>query len=371
MKKLAAFLIVWLCLSVPMTAGAVSARAWAVVEQSSGRLVAGSNVSRRLPMASTTKIMTALLAVESGRLDETITVPPEAVNVEGTSMGLQPGETIPLRDVVYGLMLESGNDAANTIAMTLDGSLESFAAHMNRKAAQLGLQDTHFMNPSGLDASGHYTTALDLARLGAIAMKNADFRQIAGTKRISVSYEGNPRGRTLVNHNRLLGSLDGVTGIKTGYTKMALRCLVTSATRGGVTLVVATLNDPNDWDDHTSLLADGFAQLHPQQVNVKGPAALSVVGGTKAKVALELPAALTAALRDGETARAKVEIDLPRFVYAPVSAGQELGEAVCRVDGVKVAAAPICAEADVPLSPKPAGLWARFANFWRSLFARR
>lgn len=341
-----------------------------MVEQNSGRLVAGADVSERLPMASTTKIMTALLAVESGRLDETITVPAEAVNVEGTSMGLRPEERITLRAVVYGLMLRSGNDAANTIAMVLDGSLESFAARMNRRAARLGLQDTHFMNPSGLDAAGHYTTALDLARLGAAAMNNADFRQIVGTKRIRVSYDGIPNGRVLTNHNRLLGTLDGVNGIKTGYTKKALRCLVTSATRDGVTLVLATLNDPNDWDDHTALLAEGFDRLHARQLPVSVPSALAVVGGTSARVAVEAPESLTAALQDGEAARAQVEIDLPRFVYAPVRKGQRLGEAVCRVDGVKAASTPLYAAGEVPLSQKPAGWWARFVHFWGSLFAR-
>lgn len=369
MKKLAAFVLVFLCLAVPLRAQAVSAHAWAMVEQSSGRYIEGANVSQRLPMASTTKIMTALLAVESGRLDETITVPAEALTVEGTSMGLKPEERITLRAVVYGLMLRSGNDAANTIAMVLDGSLESFAAHMNRRAAQLGLQDTHFMNPSGLDAQGHYTTALDLARLGAYAMQNADFRQIVGTKSIRVSYDGIPNGRTLTNHNRLLGTLDGVIGIKTGYTKKALRCLVTGAVRNGVTLVLATLNDPDDWADHAALLTQGFSLLHPQEFGVCLPAAEAVVGGTKGGVALTADPTLTAALRADENG--KVEIELPRFVYAPVRKGQQLGEAVCRVNGVKAASEPVYAAADVPLSARPAGLWARFVHFWQSLFSRR
>lgn len=368
-KKLVAFACIFLCLAVPLRTRAVSARAWAMVEQSSGRYIEGANVSRRLPMASTTKIMTALLAVESGRLDETITVPAEALTVEGTSMGLKAEERITLRSVVYGLMLRSGNDAANTVAMVLDGSLESFAAHMNRRAAQIGLQDTHFANPSGLDAAGHYTTALDLARLGAYAMRNADFRQIVGTKRIQVSYDGVPNGRTLTNHNRLLGTLDGVVGIKTGYTDKALRCLVTCAVRNGVTLVLATLNDPDDWDDHTALLAQGFSLLQPREMAVGLPAAEAVVGGTQSRVALTADPTLTAALRADESA--KVEIDLPRFVYAPVCKGQQLGEAVCRANGVSAAREPIYAAADVPLSQRPAGLWARFMHFWQSLFSRR
>ena len=372
MKKLTAFLAVFLIFSACFCARAVSAKAYALVDQASGRLIAGQDTGEELPMASTTKIMTALLAVESGKLDRTITVPAEAVNVEGSSMGLRPDETITLRDVVYGLMLSSGNDAANTIAMVLGGSIDGFASMMNSRAQQLGLSHTHFMNPSGLDASGHYTTALDLARLGADAMKNPDFRQIAGTRKISVTYDGIRNGRTLTNHNRLLGTLDGVIGIKTGHTQKSGRCLVTCAARNGVTLVLATLRDPDDWDDHTALLDQGFASLKSQALTVGRPvAAANVVGGTRDTVAVAYDPDVTAALRSGEAARVTEEVDMPRFVYAPVARGQKLGEVLFRVDGNTVASEEITAAADVPYKQKPPGLFALAARFFRSLFARR
>lgn len=371
-KKLTAFLAVFLIFSAAFCARAVSAKAYALVDQASGRLIAGQDVDEELPMASTTKIMTALLAVESGKLDQTITVPAEAINVEGSSMGLRPDETITLRDVVYGLMLSSGNDAANTIAFVLGGSIEGFASRMNSRAQQLGLYHTHFMNPSGLDAQGHYTTALDLARLGADAMENPDFRQIVGTKKISVTYDGIRNGRTLTNHNRLLGTLDGVIGIKTGHTRKSGRCLVTCATRNGVTLVLSTLSDPDDWDDHTALLDQGFASLTSQALTVGRPVvSANVVGGTRNSVSVVCDPDVTAALRGGEAARVTEEVDMPRFVYAPVAKGQTLGEVVFRVDGEKVASAEITATGDVPYKQKPPGFLTLAVRFFRSLFARR
>ena len=202
MQMYSFFILLTLCAGA--RAGAVSAKAYALVEAETGRLITGANVSERLPMASTTKIMTGLLACESGRLDEEFVVPEEPLRVEGSSMGLVPGERITLRDLVYGLMLESGNDAANTIAYLLEGSIEAFAEKMNEKAENLGLENTHFDNPSGLDGPTHYTTALDLARLGAHAMQNEDFADIVSTWEKRVPYNGIQNGRRLVNHNALL-----------------------------------------------------------------------------------------------------------------------------------------------------------------------
>lgn len=354
-------------------ARALSARSYALVEQTTGRLVEGSNENTRRPMASTTKIMTGLLACESGRLDETFQVPAEALTVEGSSMGLQPDESVTLRTLVYGLMLESGNDAANAIAMLLGGSIDGFAAQMNAKAQELGLANTHFANPSGLDDKDHYTTALDLARLGAYAMKNADFAQIVGTKSIRVTYNGAANGRTLTNHNRLLGSYDGEIGIKTGFTDASGRCLVSCATRGGVTLVAVTLNDPDDWKDHASLLDAGFTKLKAvplmdealeQQVKVQGGVANTVTVRAEADAA--------AALQDAERSRVQEQKKLPAVLKAPVQAGQQVGELVFTLDGVEVARQPVFAVNGVACPPKPSNpLVAFFAGigaFFKGLF---
>lgn len=349
----------------------ISAKAAALIEQGSGRLLYGKNETAQLPMASTTKIMTGLLAVESGRLDTVYTVPPEALRVEGSSMGLLPGEKITLRDLIYGLMLESGNDAANAIAICLAGSVENFVARMNERAAQLGLQNTHFVTPSGLDAAGHYTTALDLARLGAYAMSNAQFARIVSTQKIRVTYDGNANGRSLYNHNKMLSLYDGTVGIKTGFTKKCGRCLVSCATRNGVTLVVCTLNDPNDWKDHETLFDRGFAMLHTVPVAVSQPAiAEPVVGGVRNSVKVNIPLTVSAALKDGEALKITQKTEMPRFIYAPVQKGQVLGAVKLCVGDTVVARAELTASDAVAIqsAPAPGGFWHWLGGLFSQLF---
>lgn len=377
LKKLAAFFIVITIIGSGLTAGAYSAKSYALVEQSAGRLLTGKNENARLPMASTTKIMTALLAVESGRLDSTVTVSEEAVKVEGSSIGLKAGEKITLRDLVYGLMLESGNDAANAIAISLDGSIAGFADKMNQKAASLGLSNTHFMNPSGLDNAQHYTSALDLARLAAYAMENSEFEKIVSTKKIRITYDGMKNGRTLVNHNRLLNCYEGAIGVKTGFTKKCGRCLVSCAKRDGVCLVSVTLNDPNDWDDHTELLNYGFGLLKGVRLfDLVSPPSVTanVVGGTKDTVAGDYDRDATAGLTEQECSRIKMKINLPQFVYAPVKSGQKLGEIVFTLDGKTAAKTDIRAAAGVaeyrpPEAPNPLlSAWNAVVSFFKNVF---
>lgn len=374
---LLALLSALLVFSPALPVAAYSAKSYAVVEAASGRVVEANNARQKLPMASTTKIMTALLAVESGKLDQTVTVPAEAIRVEGSSMGLVAGEKITLRSLVYGLLLESGNDAANTIAYALSGSVPAFAERMNARAFEAGLYDTHFANPSGLDDPDHYTTALDLARLGALAMKNPAFAQIAGTQRIRVTYNGAAGGRTLVNHNRLLKSYEGAIGIKTGFTKKCGRCLVSCAQRDGVRLVVATLDDPDDWDDHARLLDGGFNLL--KSTPLFSPAArpevrAKVVGGLRESVACDYDAGLAAGLTAAESVRVRMQIDLPRFVYAPVKKGQKLGQIVFQLDGAVVAETDLTARSDVGLFTVPrrngffSSLWRDISEFLSGLF---
>lgn len=358
---------VFLIFAFAIPSYALSAKSAAVVEQTTGRLIFGENENERLPMASTTKIMTGLLAVESGKFDEVVTVPQEALRVEGSSMGLKPGEKITLRDLTYGLMLESGNDAANAIAIFLGGSIDGFVKRMNDRAMSLGLKDTQFVTPSGLDADGHYTTALDLARLGAYAMRNREFASVVSTKKIRVTYDGVKNGRVLCNHNRMLEGYDGAVGIKTGFTKKCGRCLVSCARRDGVSLVVCTLHDPDDWKDHASLLDSGFKLLQSRKLlNEPLTIAQNVVGGQSDIVEGRCGDEICAALGQGEESRVKMQIEMSRFVYAPVREGQEIGSVVFTLDGKEIARGSFKACGSVAQQPVPRKTNI-FTAFWESI----
>lgn len=232
----------------------ISASAACVIDAESGRVLCEYHAHEKRGMASTTKIMTALVALEQGNLKDVCTVSQNAANTEGTSMYLKPGEEITLEALLYGLMLSSGNDAAVAIAEHVGGSASRFAALMNQKAAEIGLVDTSFQNPNGLTAKDHFTTAYDLAQIARCAMQNEMFRTIVSTKDKRVTDASGQNEHTLHNHNRLLAQLDGCVGIKTGFTKAAGRCLVTALERDGRHLICVTLNDPNDWADHSNLL---------------------------------------------------------------------------------------------------------------------
>ena len=236
-------------------APAISAKRAVVLDAATGRVLFDHHAEARAGMASTTKIMTGLLVAETCALDAPVEIPPEAVGVEGSSLSLEAGEVLRVETLLYGLLLHSGNDAAAALAIYCDGSVEAFADRMNRRAWELGLWDTHFVNPHGLDAEGHYSTALDLARLAAAAMENEVFRQVVSTKTIVLE------GRSFTNHNKLLWQYDGADGVKTGYTQATGRILVSSAVRDGRRLIAVTMDDGNDWADHAALLDYGFAQL--------------------------------------------------------------------------------------------------------------
>ena len=222
----------------------------------SGSFIINKDMNLKLPMASTTKIMTALLAIELCKNDEVVTVPLEAVGVEGSSVYLKEGDQITVKNLIYSVLLQSANDAAEALAIYISGDVQSFAELMNKRAREIGLSETSFENPHGLDSENHYTTAHDLAILASVAVKNELFLQIASTYK----YEFNlaESKRLLVNHNKLLKSYPNTYGIKTGYTKKSGRCLVSYASREGKNLICVTLNAPNDWCDHKNMLEYGF-----------------------------------------------------------------------------------------------------------------
>lgn len=254
--------------SLPQFSG-TSARAACLIDAKSGAVLYSYNSDKRLPMASTTKIMTALTVLETLDPDKEITVPKEACGVEGSSIYLYPQEKITVKNLLYGLMLESGNDAASALAYACCGSEEKFAELMNGKAHDLGLIDTHFTNPHGLPDENHYTTAYELALIAAKALENEDFRTITSTATYACKVDGKSASRFFSNHNRLLRSYEGCIGVKTGFTKTAGRCLVSAAERGGRRYVAVTLGDGDDWRDHTAMLDFAFENFGCSEIAPK------------------------------------------------------------------------------------------------------
>lgn len=284
MRRGIIFIVLCLLINSGLSVAALetSAKAAVVINGDTGEMIYAVNAGERLPMASTTKIMTALLLCEQGKPEKTVTVSADMLQVEGSSMGLLAGDTVTYRDLLYGMLLASGNDAANVTAYVLDGSIEQFASRMNRKAAELGLTDTRFVTPSGLDAEGHYTTAADLAKLARIALQNDAFARAAASAE-AVCYYGNPPyKRTLKNHNKLLNLSDGVVGVKTGFTKKSGRCLVSAMKKDGKFVIAVTLNDPNDWADHEALLSYGIDAVTTTDYMPKTARySLPVIGGDR------------------------------------------------------------------------------------------
>ena len=330
-------------LSIPLSAVSVSAQASVLLECSRGEVIYALNETARLPMASTTKIMTALVALEKGDFSRSYEIPAAAVGVEGSSVYLQSGEHLTLEELLYAVMLESANDAAAAVALIVGGTMDGFAAMMNEKAAQLGLADTHFTNPHGLDDAEHYTTALDLARLAVYALENPAFAAMVSTERKTISLHDGEGTRVLVNHNRLLRTYDDIIGVKTGYTKRSGRCLVSAAERDGVRLAAVTLNAPDDWRDHRALLDYGFGLY--ECVTLAEPGEYTV----------ELPCTgsetcvLTAVNRDPLSlvlpvgTEVSVQTESRGLWFAPVEEGQVVGVVRFFAGGKELASLPLTA----------------------------
>lgn len=249
----------------------VSAKSAVLMDQESGRVLYEKDAHEKRRIASITKIMTAILAIESGKLDKVVKVSERATKAEGSSVYLKPNEKIKLEDLVYGLMLRSGNDTAEAIAENVGGSLDGFVLLMNQKAQEIGMANTHFANPHGLDNfENHYSTAYDMALLTRYAMQNETYRVISGTKIHKAPNPGENWDRVWKNKNRLLKKYKYSTGGKTGYTKRAKRTLVSTATKGDLNLIAVTLNAPDDWDDHIAMFEYGFNQYDLVEVISKG-----------------------------------------------------------------------------------------------------
>lgn len=345
----------------------VSAQSAVVLTADTGTVLFEKDGHTPRPVASTTKIMTALLALEAAqeRGDPLVDITQEMVAVEGSSMGLQAGDSISLTGLAAGMLLASGNDAANAAALYLDASLESFAARMNQRAAALGMEDTHFVTPSGLDGEdaqglGHLSTAYDMALLARAALEDQAFRQLCSSPSLAVEFAEPVKRVTYTNHNKLLAQYQGCVGVKTGFTKEAGRCLVSAAERDGALLIAVTLNAPNDWEDHTALLDYGFSQVEPYQL-AGGDVRLTVpvVGSPVEVVSLRGSNGGEVTLPLGQGAQVERVVRVPKFLYAPVEAGEQVGEICWYLEGQLLGSAPLTAAGAAPLQEKAPSLWER------------
>lgn len=333
----------------------VSAKAAILYEPNTGTVLYEKDADSRRLIASTTKIMTALVVLENCDLQEKVEIKSSSAGIEGSTMYLKAGERYTVEQLLYGMMLASGNDAAAALACHVSGSIESFAELMNDKCRELSLENTHFANPHGLDAEEHYSSARDLAYLTAEAMKNEEFRKIFSTRSYTV------KNITFTNHNKLLTSCDGCIGGKTGYTDAAGRILVSCARRGETELICVTISDPDDWNDHRRLYDNAFEKYRFIPALDERHSRIEVISGMSEYVTLAPETAGVLANADSEV---HTEVFLPAFVFAPVRAGERAGEVRITVDGMCTVipvdyAQTVLINGTIPLTP-----WERFKRAW-------
>lgn len=343
----------------------ISAGSAILIDADSGTVICAKYPDKKMSMASTTKIMTALVAIENADISKTVSVSTGAVGVEGSSVYLYEGERLTLEDLLYAMLLESANDAAAAIAIEVGGSIESFADLMNEKAAELGLKSTHFTNPHGLDNEEHYTTARELAVIAAEAMKNETFAKIVSTYKKTIPLNETEGVRLLINHNKLLKNYEGAVGVKTGYTKKSGRCLVSAAERDGVRLICVTLSAPDDWRDHQALLDYGFSTFESRLLSDDGEFEyiMPIVGGDKEYVTLTNRGELKVTLPKGAP-EVKCTVELFHFEYAPIEEGDMLGRVIYSVKDKKVAEMPLYARYSVGRTVYKRSLWERFTSLF-------
>ncbi len=349
------FLAALLALSVGLCCGglpsaaatpslSVSAESAILIDASDGTVLWERNAHTAMGPASTTKLMTALVAVSQMSPERILTVPREACGIEGSSVYLCEGERLTLEQLLYAMLLSSANDAATAIALCVGGSMEGFCALMNQKAEELGLENTHFQNPHGLSDEAHYTTAYDLARIAMQVLSDPLLAKIVATYKTYIPKGDDPDARLLVNHNKLLRTYEGAIGLKTGFTKKTGRTLVSAARREGLTLIAVTLRDGDDWRDHAAMLDYGFSHYESVTVAEAGQLRIPfpVVGGQSEEVLLTNTRPLTMTLPKERTREPALSVYATgRFLYAPVMEGQPIGQVTASALG-KESSSPLC-----------------------------
>jgi len=353
-RRLVTRLLVFLILMITNVAVAapnppmIQAKAAIVIDATTGKVLYSKNGEEQHYPASTTKMMTLIVALEQGNPDDLVTVSKNAASTEGSSLDLTQGEQLKMVDLLYGIMLISGNDATVAVAEHIAGTVEKFAKLMTEKAHAIGANDTHFANSSGLPDPNHFTTAHDLARIAAYGYKNSLFREIVSTKHKIIPWPGKDHGRELFNENRMLWLYEGGNGVKTGYTEAAGRCLVSGAKRNGMQLITVVLDSETMWDDSIALLDYGFSQVTPETICTKDDILKTIrVGNGKTEV-IKLVASndLIVPVSEDDKEKFTTAIDAPDQVEAPIIKGQKIGVVRVLYQNVEVATVDLVADED-------------------------
>ena len=347
----------------------VSASACVLMEAQTGEILFEKNAFEKRSMASTTKIMTTLLTIESGDLDTEFVVDTDAIHVEGSSMGLVENDIVTKRALCYGMLLPSGNDAANASAVAVAGSIPEFAKLMNARAEEIGMTRTCFVTPSGLEGEGHGSSAYDMALLTRTAMQNEIFRSICCQSEARVKFGNPPYERTLYNSNKLLKMYDGVIGVKTGFTDEAGRCLVSACERDGIELICVTLNDRNDWNDHMAMYDYGFSEVQAMTLDAPDNLEIPVVGGNIDKLRLYTENSLMIGMKDGMEQNISVKVRHAPFVYAPIQEGDAIGELEYYYKDTKITSVPLLSADSTEKAVQPElTLFDKFRQWLNGLF---
>lgn len=378
MKKIVIFILSFIIFSsgLPMKSFAdldpnsISASSAVVICADNGKVLFEKNAYEKRSMASTTKIMTALLALEAADAeDRDISITNKMILVEGSSMGLKEGNILPISSLAKGMLTVSGNDAANAVAISLGGSLELFSDMMNEKAKQIGMQDTHFVTPSGLDDKEHYSTAYDMALLGAYAIDNNSFLDICSSKKVDVLFKEPYQTRAFYNENRMLKRYEGCIGIKTGFTKTSGRCLVSAAKRNNLCLVAVTLNAPDDWNDHEKLLDYGFSAAESLIFeDEKEILNIPLVGSSSEFIEVSTKSPTKVIINRGCKDKLEKKVYAPKFIYAPVFKDQVIGKIEYTLNGKVVAQNDLFIKDNFSYEMKKNKFFLKFGNCFKKWF---
>lgn len=347
----------------------LTARSAIVMDTVTGQILYERDIDARRYPASTTKMMTLIVALEHGKLDDIVTVSKNAEGVEGSTLWLVQGDKIPLGELLTGMMMHSGNDATVAVAEHIAGSVPAFVRMMNDKAEELGANSTHFMNPNGLPDEKHYTTAYDLAKIAAYGYSLPHFEEIVGKQEALYDWVKDP-AKKLRNENQMLWLYRGANGVKTGYTDAAGRCLVSAARRDGMQLVAVVLDSYYMWNDSIALLDYGFQNAHPKTLVKKGEvvAKVDVADGRHDELELVAAESLVAVEKTGETAKVERKVEVPREVAAPIKKGDVIGKVVCYYDGKAQGSIYLLAAQDVEYYSFWDNLLKTLRDFWKGLF---
>ncbi len=363
MKRMILFILVFLLVFTVCPVVSASGGAFLIMDGRTKTVLEAENGEMRLPMASTTKVMTALIVLNTVNLSDVVTIPAESVGIEGSSLYIKTGETYTVEELLYGLMLRSANDCAVALAIFVGETEEGFVQLMNQKARDMGLENTHFSNPNGLPAEAHYTTARDLALIMIEAMKNESFRTITASKSYKI------KDQTIVNHNKLLTLYGACIGGKTGYTMSAGRCLVTAAQKDGSPLICVTLGRRNDWNIHTSAYEKWFNSIESVVIEDKEAFGvnLNIAGGGLARAVNCDQVTFNFFAYDGSVERRVVASP---FIYGNKEAGDVVGTVEYWYQDVKIAESPLVLEQAVEVTVKKELFISRIFRFFRRLFLK-